>query len=126
MPVAYPSTLPRPLRASKSRTQVPAFTLREPRRGYAYPQATGTDTPVFWDLEWLMGKDDAAAFLRWFTDDIARGVDEFTMPIRTEFGAQTYTLQFLPDGLLDCTEPASELFRYRATVMARAFVIPAV
>jgi hypothetical protein len=50
-------------------------------------------------------------------------VDEFTMPIRTEFGTLTHTCRFLPDSLMDTSE-SGETFGYRATIMARAEVIP--
>jgi len=100
MPVAYPSTVPRPLKATKSRTQPASFRLTEPRRGYGYAQAVGTDTPVFWDVSWVLTQSQAAAFQLWFDIKLERGLLEFDLPLRTEFGDVVHTCRFLPDTLL--------------------------
>jgi hypothetical protein len=123
MTAAYPLALRTVLRAPKSRTQPAAFRVAEPRRGYAYSQATGTDTPVFWDVAFRFTQAEALIFQLWFEEIISRGVDEFTMPIRTEFGTLTYTCRFLADSLLP-TEESGETFGYKATIMARKKLIP--
>lgn len=123
MPVAYPFNLRTVIRTSKSRSQPAAFRMSEPRRGYAYVQATGTDTPVFWDVEFRFTRAEAVRFQLFFVVLLERGINDFTMPIRTEFGEQEYTCRFLPDGLGDCREDG-ETFAYSATIMARAQVIP--
>jgi hypothetical protein len=124
MPVAFPLSLRTIIRQGKSRSQPAAFRLSEPRRGYAYVQATGTDTPVFWDITLKFTQPEAALFQLWFTQDLQRGVLEFTMPIRTEFGLVTHTCRFLPDSLLPVQEDG-EVFVYTAQIMARAQIIPA-
>ena len=123
MTVAYPLHIRTILHAGKSRTQPAAFSMSEPRRGYAYAQQIGTDTPVFWDVSFRFTEDEALIFQLWFTQIINRGVDEFTLPIRTEFGMVTHTCRFLPDGLLP-THEDGPLFNYSATIMTRAQVIP--
>ena len=123
MPEAYPLHLRTIQRASKSRSQPAAFRMAEPRRGYGYAQAVGTDTPVFWDVQFRFTGPEAAAFQLWFTQKIARGVDEFTLPIRTEFGLVTHTCRFLPDSQLDASEDG-QTWVYTAQIMARAQVIP--
>lgn len=97
--------------------------MAQPRRGYAYVQATGTDTPVFWDVEFRFAESDAIRFQLWLTYSINRGIDEFTLPIQTEFGLTTHTCRFLPDGLGDCKQDGLT-FGYSAKIMARAQVIP--
>ena len=123
MTAAYPLTIRTILHAGKSRTQPAAFRIAEPRRGFAYAQQIGTDTPVFWDVAFRFTEGEALIFQLWFTQVINRGVDEFTLPLRTEFGMVTHTCRFLPDGLLPAQEEGS-LFSYRATIMARGQVIP--
>lgn len=123
MPAAYPLGLSTILRASKSRSQPAAFSLREPRRGYGYAQETGTDVPVFWDVEFRFSRSDAVRFQLWFVATVRRGVDEFTMPIRTEFGLIEHVCRFMPESLLPCREDG-ETFGYTSTIMARAQVIP--
>lgn len=123
MSVAFPFALRTILRASKSRSQPAAFSMAEPRRGPAYVEASGTDTPVFWDVQFRFTKADAVRFQLWFVVQLARGVNEFTMPIRTEFGLVTHTCRFLPDSLLDVQEDG-ECFNYSAKITARAQVIP--
>lgn len=120
---AFPAHFRSILRASKSRSQPAAFTVAEPRRGTGYAQATGTDTPVFWDVAFRFTRLEAMAFQFWFRDTIQRGVLEFTMPIRTEFGMVTHTCRFLPESLLNTSEDG-DLFGYSAQIMARAQVIP--
>lgn len=120
---AYPLNLRTVLRASKSRSQPAAFRMAEPRRGYGYAQESGTDAPVFWDVEFCFTTPEAAVFQTWFVYIINRGVDEFTLPLRTEFGIQTHTCRFLPDGLMPATEKG-ELWVYKATIMARGQLIP--
>lgn len=110
-------------RASKSRSQPAAFTVAEPRRGYGYRQAVGTDTPVIWDCVFRFREQDAVRFQLWFTIQLQRGLLEFTMPIRTEFGLLDHVCQFLPDGLLDATEEGG-VWTFKASVMARAQVVP--
>lgn len=123
MTAAYPNHIRTILRAGKSRRQPAAFSLAEPRRGFAYVREIGTDTPVFWDVEFRFTPAEALVFRLWFANTIRRGIDEFTMPIRTEFGLITHTCRFLPDSLMDTSE-SGETFGYRATIMARAEVIP--
>lgn len=122
MPVAYPNHF-RTVLASKSRSQPAAFRLSEPRRGYGYVQATGTDVPVFWDVTFRFLPAEAIAFQLWFTQSIARGVAEFTMPLRTEFGVLSHVCRFLPDSLLPAGEQAG-IYTYTAQIMARAQLIP--
>ena len=119
----YPLSLRTVLKASKSRTQPAAFAMAQPRRGYAYVQATGTDTPVFWDVAFRFDQFDAIRFQLWFTQILQRGLLEFTLPIQTEFGLITHTCRFLPDGLGDCQQDGMT-WNYSAKIMARAQVIP--
>ena len=123
MAVAYPSTLPTALRASKSRTQAAPFQATPPGSGKLYVQRSGADNPVVWNLQFRFTTAQAAVFMAWFVTDIQRGLLPFEMPIRTEFGTITHTCRFMPGGLLDCREDG-ETFTYSATVMARAQVIP--
>ena len=120
---AYPFHLRTIIRSEKARSQPAAFSLSEPRRGYAYAQEIGTDTPVLWDVGFKFTRTEAQSFRLWFVYTIRRGVDEFTMPIRTEFGLVEHVCRFLPDNLLDMRE-VGELFFYRAQIMAREEVIP--
>ena len=119
----YPLSLRTVLQASKSRTQPASFRTSEPRRGFAYVQAVGTDAPVFWDVEFRFGRAEAIRFMLWFKTTISSGLLEFTLPIRTEFGLIEHACRFLPDGLLDCREDGQS-FSYSAKIMARAQVIP--
>lgn len=123
MPEAYPLSLRTVLRASKSRTQPASFRMAEPRRGYGYVERSGTDTPVFWEVAFRFTREEALIFQLWFNELINRGADEFTLPIRTEFGLITHVCRFLPDSLLDTSEEG-ETWNYKATIMARAQVIP--
>lgn len=124
MPAAYPSTLPPLQRASKSRKQAAAFAISEPRRGYGYVQATGTDVPVFWDGQFRFSASDSIVFQLWMRTVINNGVDEFTMPLRTEFGLIDHVCRFLPDGLGDASESGG-IYTYPVQIMARAQVVPA-
>lgn len=124
MPIpAYPATLPPLLRASKSRSQAAAFSIAEPRRGYGYVQAVGTDVPVFWDGEFRFKASEAIAFQLWLKTVVLGGLLEFTMPIRTEFGLIEHVCRFLPDGLADATESGG-VYTYKVRLMARAQVVP--
>lgn len=98
--------------------------MAEPRRGYSYAQAVGTDTPVFWDVQFRFTQTEAVAFQLWFINKINRGLDEFTLQIRTEFGLVTHTCRFLPDSLLDASEDG-QTWMYSAQVMTLAQVVPA-
>jgi len=119
MPAAYPSTLPLAL-LDKTREQPAAFSISEPRRGWGYVEPTGTDVPAFWPLLWRFTTAQAQTFRQWFVFTIARGVNTFEMPIRTEFGLETFECQFLPEGLLPARQIGSDLWEYRATVMTRS------
>ena len=123
MPVAYPTGLRQPLRASRSRRQPAAFEWTQPRRGLGYAQPIGSGVPVLWDVQWRLTQDEAATFLRWFTEDLDRGLLEFEMPLRTEFGLSNYACQFLPDALLTAREEGA-LWTYTATIHARELVVP--
>lgn len=123
MAAPYPLNIRTVLRASKSRSQPASFSMSEPRRGYAYAQAIGTDTPVFWDVAFRFTQSEAVVFQLWFRNTIARGLLEFDLPLRTEFGLITHTCRFLPDSLLPATEDGPH-WSYKATIMARAQIIP--
>lgn len=122
MPIAYPPGLRGALR-SKVRTQPAAFALHEPRRGYAYAREIGTDAPVFWDVTFRFTRPEAIVFRLWFTQALRGGVEEFTLPLLTEFGLLEHTCRFLPDGLMPTRETGGTV-EYAATIMARAEVIP--
>jgi hypothetical protein len=124
MPQAYPFGLRTVISASKSRSQPAAFGVASPRRGYAYFQATGTDTPVLWDVTFRFDRCDAVNFQLWFIYTLQRGLLDFTLPIKTEFGVLDHTCNFLPDGLLD-TRQDGEIWEYTARILARAQLIPA-
>lgn len=121
--IAFPSTLPLAL-LQKTRTQPAAFTIAQPRRGYGYVEPTGTDTPAFWDATWRMTAAQAQTFRGWFVYGTNRGVDPFTMQIRTEYGLETFECQFMPDGLLPAKQLGSDLWEYTATIMARTLAVP--
>ena len=123
MPELYPFHLRTIQQASKSRSQPASFRVSEPRRGYGYAQEIGTDTPVFWDVQFRFTSSEATAFQLWFLYNIKRGVDEFLMPIKTEFGLVAHTCRFLPDSLLDTNEDG-QTWVYTAQIMARAQVVP--
>ncbi|WP_343639035.1 hypothetical protein [Roseateles sp.] len=123
MPEAYPFTLPSFLKSGKSRSQPAKFSQADPRRGPGYKQGTGTDVPVFWDLTFLFKPDEAIAFQLWGTQKLNNWMDDFVMPIRTEFGLLDHVCSFLPDTLLPVNEDGP-LFRYTAKIMARAQIIP--
>ena len=123
MPAAFPSWVRPMLRMSKQRSQPAAFALAEPRRGFGYAREIGTDQPVFWACQFRFTRAEAVVFRLWFVYTINAGVDEFTMPILTEFGLIDHTCRFLPDGLLNMSEDG-EVVTYSATIMARAEVIP--
>lgn len=120
----YPSTIPGFLRAGKARSQPAAFRLNQPRRGFGYAEATGTDTPVFWNVTFRFTTAQARIFRQWFNTTLQRGVLEFDTPIKTEFGFQTYTCRFMPESLLDTSEDG-DVWTYSATLMARALITPA-
>lgn len=124
MPVAYPSHIRTILKAGKSRTQPAAFSLTQPKRGFAYAQAIGTDVPVFWDVSFLFSQEESQVFWLWVQHTLNRGQDEFTLPLRTEFGVVEHVCRFLPDTLLPVQE-VGPLFGYKATIMARALIVPA-
>jgi hypothetical protein len=123
MAEAFPLHFRTILRASKSRSQPATFRLSEPRRGYAYTQEIGTDVPVFWDVAFKFTQTEAVAFDLWFRLKIRRGVDPFTMPIRTEYGMVEHECRFMPDSLLPLREEGG-CFGYSASIMARALLVP--
>lgn len=123
MAVPYPLHLRTVVRAGKKRSQPAAFTVAEPRRGRGYVQEIGTDVPVFWDVSFRFTSSEAVVFRLWFRNTLRKGVEEFTMPIRTEFGLIEHVCQFLPDSLMDTSEDG-DTFTYQATIMARAEVVP--
>lgn len=123
MPIAYPANLPPLQRASKSRSQPARFTIAEPRRGYGYAQATGTDTPVFWDGQFKFSAENAVVYQLWLTQDLQGGLLEFSMPIRTEFGLLVHTCRFLDDGLNNASEEGG-VWIYPVKIMARRQLIP--
>ena len=113
---AYPLDLRTVVRASKSRSQPAAFRTSEPRRGMPYVQAIGTTAPQQWSVQFRFTQAEAVRFILWFTEILQGGELEFTMPLRTEAGAVSHLLQFLPDGLGDCSEDG-ESFTYEAQLV---------
>jgi len=97
--------------------------MSEPRRGYAYAQAIGTDMPVFWEVQFRFTQAEAMRFHLWIKHSLQGGILEFILPIQTEFGLLDHTCRFLPDGLGDCVEDGG-MYTYGAQIMARALAIP--
>lgn len=124
--IAYPVGLPTFKSAGKSRNQPAKFTESNPRRGPAYAQKIGSDMPVFWDVSFLFSGDDAQRFQLWVTlpQFLDGGINEFILPIRTEFGMVDHTCRFLSSGFLDAKQESPTVFVYNCTIMARALVIP--
>lgn len=123
MATPYPLALRTIIRASKSRSQPAAFSVSEPRRGFAYFQDIGTDVPVFWEVAFRFTQEEAQTFRNWFVYNLQRGVLWFDLPIKTEFGLVTHECHFMPDGLLP-TRETGEVWEYSATIMARKLLIP--
>lgn len=123
MTSAYPLGLRTIIQASKSRSQPASFRIHQPRRGYGYAQQIGTDTPVIWSISLQFTQAEAVRFQLWFRYEVNSGADEFTMPIRTEFGLVDHVCRLMPDSLLDCSEVA-DTFKYSAQIMTRAQVVP--
>lgn len=125
MAIEYPLGLNTILRTSKARSQVPIFTQTDPRRGRAYFQEVGTDTPVFWDVTFKFSKSDRMRFWLWFTEPqyLANGTKEFILPIKTEFGLVEHTCHFLADSLMNVNEDG-EFFTYSARITARKLITP--
>jgi hypothetical protein len=123
MTVAFPTGLRGQIRASKARSQGAVFRMPGARQGYGHLQASGADVPVVWDARFLFTASEAQTFLTWFRTDLLRGLYPFTLPVRTEFGVQTLTVRFMPEGLLDVRE-VGELFEYTARIVSRGQVIP--
>lgn len=125
MPVAYPLGLSTIIRASKVKRQPASFSMAEPRRGPAYTQDSGTDTPIFFDALWRFTRAEAQTFETWFTSSLNKGKLEFTMPSRQPGGLLELTFKFLPDALLDSRE-VGELWEYSATIMTRSLSGPVI
>jgi hypothetical protein len=123
MPVAYPTTIRPPLRASRTRAQAASFAASDAMMAFAQFQRTGYDQPVAWDLTWRLPTSEAQLFLQWFVYETMRGTVPFTIQLRTEFGLTEYLCHFLPGGLLDSREEG-ETWVYSASVTARALIVP--
>lgn len=121
---AYPFTIRSILRASKSRSQPASFSTADPRRGPAYSQRVGTDVPVIWETPFLFTPDEAVAFVLWGEVKLNNWVDEFTMPIRTEFGLIDYVCKFLADGVPNNPREDGGNWRYSGRVWARKLIVP--
>lgn len=124
--IAYPTGLPTFLFAGKSRTQPAQFTESNPRRGPAYTQKIGSDMPVFWDVTFRFNEDDAQRFRMWvlLAKYLDNGLNEFILPIKTEFGMVDHTCRFLSTSFLDTKQDSPTQFTYTATIMARKLVVP--
>lgn len=125
MAIAYPLGLSTIISASKSRSQVPTFTQTDPRRGMAYFQQIGTDTPVFWDINFKFSRSDRVRFWLWYDQPqfLNRGIKNFILPIKTEFGLVEHECSFLTDSLMNASEEG-EIFTYTAKIMARSLITP--
>ena len=123
--IAYPLSLRTVLQASKSRSQVPTFSQTDPRRGRAFFQLIGTDTPVFWDVTFKFSKSERVRFWLWFTEPayLNRGEKYFVLPIKTEFGMVEHECHFLPESLMNTSE-SGEFFTYTARITARSLITP--
>jgi hypothetical protein len=121
MAVAYPFGLRTVIRAEKARSQPAGFSMAQPRRGMGYAQALGTEPPAFWEVNFRFTAAEALNFILWFTQTTQRGLIEFQISLRTEFGVFDHICWFLPDAVLDARE-VGDGFEYRATIMARALV----
>jgi hypothetical protein len=116
--VAFPTGLRGLIRTAKVRARPASFVMPSPREGYGHPEASGRDVPVTWEAKFVFNQADAQTFVLWFRNDINNGADEFTMPIKTEFGSVTQTVRFAPDGVLDARQ-LGELWEYSAHLIAR-------
>lgn len=124
--IAYPVGLPTFLFAGKSRNQPAQFTESNPRRGPSYTQKIGSDMPVFWDVTFRFNEDDAQRFQLWvkLSQYLDNGINEFILPIKTEFGLVDHTCRFLSTSFLDTKQDSQTSFTYNATIMARKLVVP--
>lgn len=124
--IAYPVGLPTFLFAGKSRNQPAQFTESNPRRGPSYTQKIGSDMPVFWDVTFRFNEDDAQRFQLWvkLSQYLDNGLNEFILPIKTEFGLVDHTCRFLSTSFLDTKQDSQTSFTYNATIMARKLVVP--
>lgn len=121
--IRWPENLRGILTEGKSRRQGAIFSMSDPKVAPPYKKIRSTDVPVFWDITLRFHSADAAAFRKWFENDISYGRRWFTMPVKTEFGLIDHDVVFMPDSLLVASREA-EVFTYTATIMARKLIIP--
>ncbi len=120
----YPAALPGVAQAGKRRDRDASFSVPQPDAGASQAEATGTDRPVTWAVQWVCNAAQAQLLQAWFVVTLDRGRLGFRMPIRTEFGLLWHACRFMPDGLLSASQDG-EVWRYSATVQARSESIPA-
>lgn len=125
MPLQYPLGLGTIVVSAKSRSQNAKFGMVNPKRGPGYKQLTGSDVPVFWTAQFKFTKSEAKRFWLWFShkDYLNGGVNDFILPIGTEFGLVDHVCSFLPDSLMDTSQDGA-VFTYSATITARKLIIP--
>lgn len=125
MAIAYPLDLRTIIKQGKARSQPAQFSMSDSARGPGYVQPTGSDVPVNWSITFKFTQKEAQRFWLWFSSAsyLDKGRNTFILPIKTEFGTVEHECQFLPDGLMSCSEDGST-FVYTATITARALIIP--
>lgn len=120
----YPDGLPGMAKAGKRRERDASFVVPNPEAGASQAEVAGTDRPVTWTAQWVCTPEQARLLAAWFVVTLDRGRLGFRMPIQTEFGLIWHACRFLPEGLLSASQDGG-VWRYSATIQARAEVIPA-
>lgn len=119
--VRYPEGLRTLLRDSKQVTRVSGYETSDPLYGPAYTRITTTDTPTLITGTVIFNRAESRTFQN-FLRKIRNGIDQFIMPIDSEYGPIDQVCQALPGSFNPSQQ--GEVFSYNVSLVIREWALP--
>ncbi len=119
--IVWPTGLRGLLQEGRSQSKVPGYETSDPLYGPAYVRKTTDDTPVMITGSLLFTNNEARAFQK-FIRDINGGLDQFEMPIKSEYGVVNQVCQAMPGSFNP--QYIGGLWRYNISLVIADWQIP--
>ena len=104
-----------------SRDMSSRFIISQPAAGPYFAQIVQDDAPVYFNVQWTLGRQHAFNFMLWLRNDngaVLNGA-QFNAQIWTEAGFANQACSFTPDGIPQLTSIRGMTYNYNARIMVR-------
>jgi hypothetical protein len=122
----FPSFIRGPVEAGYSRDETPRFGTSQPASGAYYSEIVSDDAPMFFSVNFVLTRDEAAGFRAWLrlnNYEILTG-GQFKILLSTEDGITEQVASFTPNGIPQLSSESGRVVNYSGEILVQRFNEP--